>query len=300
MAICWSNGSLIEEQAAAVSVRDSGFLHAAGVFTTMRACGGRVFQLAEHQKRLRDSCQALEVPLPYPDEQLAEAVEGVLRANNLSDARLRLTVTRGVVQEGAFPNPTAILTATRFEPYPEEYYEKGIPVLIERQQRLNPHDMQAGHKTLNYFSRLSVLHEAKKHGAGEVIWLNIYDKPQSGCISNLFIVKDKTLITPLSKGELEKQIVQLMEFPGSNVLPGVTRGMVLKIAAACDIKVETAALTLDDLMEAEECFLTNSLMGIMPVSQIDGQRVGNSIPGDLTRQLGALYRSLVERFATNG
>src|SRR4051795_5201790 len=95
MPTVWINGQFVPEASASVSVRDTGLLHAAGVFTTMRSYGGKVFRLPQHLGRLRDSCEALFIPLQYKDDVLAKAADEVLRQNNLADARLRLTVTRG-------------------------------------------------------------------------------------------------------------------------------------------------------------------------------------------------------------
>src|SRR5438270_6217299 len=95
----WLNDQFIEESQAHISVRDTGLLHAAGVFTTMRSYAGAVFRLDKHLERLRRSCEALFIPLQYKDEQLTEATDELLRRNELGDARLRLTVTRGVAQQ---------------------------------------------------------------------------------------------------------------------------------------------------------------------------------------------------------
>jgi branched-chain amino acid aminotransferase len=175
----WMNGQFVEDSAAAVSIRDTGLLHGAGVFTTMRSYGGRVFRLAQHLQRLRDSCEALFIPPQFRDEQLAGASAELLERNGLSDARLRLTVTRGTVTQdplhGMRVEPNVFLTATELEPYPAEYYEKGLTVIVLDEQKLNPYDLQAGHKTLNYFSRLAALREANRRGAGEALWFNVHN-----------------------------------------------------------------------------------------------------------------------------
>src|SRR5687768_9601305 len=105
----WINGQFVPEESASVSVRDTGLLHAAGVFTTMRAYGGRVFALDRHLARLRGSCEALFIPLQHKDEALSSAATELLGRNGLAEARLRLTVTRGM----AHSDP---LHGTRLEP----------------------------------------------------------------------------------------------------------------------------------------------------------------------------------------
>src|SRR5213078_2457565 len=126
----WINGNFVEEDNASISIRDTGLLHAAGVFTTMRSAGGRVFRLQQHLARIRESCEALFIPLQYSDEILTDAANQLLSRNNLSDARLRLTITRGTATDdplhGMRLEPTAFLAATAVEPYPQEYYQRGM------------------------------------------------------------------------------------------------------------------------------------------------------------------------------
>src|SRR5687767_12378488 len=118
----WLNGSFVAESApaASISLRDTGLLHGAGVFTTMRSYGGRVFRLDQHLRRLRDSCEALFIPLQHKDEMLRQAVTDLLTRNELADARLRLTVTRGAAQadplHGTHLQPNVFLTASQLEP----------------------------------------------------------------------------------------------------------------------------------------------------------------------------------------
>src|SRR4051794_41313652 len=134
MPIAWMNGNLVDEDSPNVSLRDTGLLHAGGVVRTMRAWGGRVFRLDAHLQRLRKSCEALFVPLQFSDADLAGAVDEVLRHNNLADARMRLTVTRGQAVtdplHGTHLTPNCFLTATDLQPYPEEYYQRGLTVML--------------------------------------------------------------------------------------------------------------------------------------------------------------------------
>src|SRR5215217_962260 len=240
MPTVWLNGSVIDEESATVSVRDTGLLHAAGVFTTMRSYGGKFFRLDEHLRRLRDSCEALFIPLQHRDEALTRAASEVLERNNLSDARLRLTVTRGLARQdplhGLRLEPTAFLTATDLEPYPQEYYQRGLTVILNDEQKLNPYDLQAGHKTLNYFSRLAALREANRRGAGEALWFDVHNYLQSGSISNVFMVKNNALLTPPTNAELrDATVAQATAYPKSAVLPGVTREVVIELAKSAGI-----------------------------------------------------------------
>jgi branched-chain amino acid aminotransferase len=298
MSFVWINGEFVDEASASVSVRDTGLLHAAGVFTTMRSHNGKVFRLAQHLRRLRDSCEALFIPLQHDDELLTAAIDELLRRNSLTNARLRLTVTRGLARQdplhGTHLEPTAFLTAAEVEPYPAEYYERGMTVVAVDEQKLNPYDVQASHKTLNYFSRLTALREANRRSAGEALWFNVHNYLQSGSISNVFIVKAGILLTPPTPHDLlDKSIAEALPYPKSAVLPGVTRAAVMELAAAAGIAMKPAAITINDLLEADEVFLTNSIMGVMPVCRIERRAVGSDKPGPITLKLaGALQEAV--------
>jgi branched-chain amino acid aminotransferase len=298
MAQVWINGTFVDDAQASVSLRDTGLLHAAGVFTTMRSYGGKIFRLAQHLQRLRASCEALFIPLQDDDAALSTAAAELINRNNLTDARLRLTVTRGMSQHdplhGARLEPTAFLTAAAVEPYPAEYYERGITVMVVDEQKLNPYDIQTGHKTLNYFSRLAALREANRRSAGEALWFNVHNYLQSGSISNVFLVKAGTLLTPPTAADLQdKTVADAVPYPRSAVLPGVTRQAVLDAAAAASIRVTRAGITINDLLEADEVFLTNSIMNVMPVCRIERRAIGSDKPGPITRQLADAIAAMI-------
>src|SRR5204862_4428818 len=140
-------------------------------------------------------------------------------------ARLRLTITRGAAKQdplhGLSLAPNVFLTATALEPYPAEFYARGMTVIVIDENKLNPYDIQAGHKTLNYFSRLAALREANQRGAGEALWFNVHNYLQSGSISNVFIVKNDIMMTPPTQTQLQEPTVrETVPYPKSNVLPG--------------------------------------------------------------------------------
>ena len=300
MAEVWINGEFIEESTATVSIRDAGLLHGAGVFTTMRAYGGQVFRLTQHLRRLRASCEALFIPLQYPDDKLHAAARELLERNGLGDARLRLTVTRGTVAQdplhGMRVEPNVFLTAAELEPYPAEYYQTGLTAIVLDEQKLNPYDLQAGHKTLNYFSRLSALREANRRGAGEALWFNVHNYLQSGSISNVFLVEEGKLVTPPTADELrDPAIADDVPYPRSAVLPGITRATVIELAGTEGIEVQAAAVDINRLLGAQELFLTNSIMGVMPVCRIESKPVGDDKPGWVTVRIASAYSELVTR-----
>jgi branched-chain amino acid aminotransferase len=294
MPTVWLNGSFLPEDDATISIRDTGLLHAAGVFTTLRAYNGKVFRLTHHLARLRNSCEALFIPLQYKDDELATAISELLTRDQLTDARLRLTITRGSAKldpvHGLILSPTILLTATNLEPYPSEFYQRGMTVILIDEQKLNPYDLQAGHKTLNYFSRLAALRNANQRAAGEALWFNVHNYLESGSISNIFLVKNNQLLTPPTPQVLQVHtLATALPYPKSAVLPGITRATVIELAQQANIEVRRTGLTVNDLLDADEVFLTNSIMQIMPVCRIERSAIGNDKPGPITTKLSQLY-----------
>lgn len=292
MPTVWINGEFTDEETAHVGLSDGGLLHAAGVFTTMRATAGRVERIDAHLARLRDSCDALFVPLQHKDAALKDAAAELLARNELTDARLRLTVTRGRSRldplHGPVLEPTCFLTAAELVPYPAEFYERGMTVLLLDEQKLNPYDVQAGHKTLDYLSRFAALKEATRRGAGEALWFNVHNYLQSASVANVFLVEEGRLVTPPTQVELrDRRVREGCPYPRSNVLPGVTRSAVIDLAAAAGLAVGTAAVDVERLLGADEVFLTNSVMGIMPVTRLEQKALGDGSPGPVTRRLMA-------------
>jgi branched-chain amino acid aminotransferase len=293
MRFVWLNDNFVDENDASVPLRDTGLLHGAGVFTTARSYRGVVFELSSHLHRLRESCEALFIPLQYREEQLRAAVAELLRRNGLADARLRITVTRGAAHHdplhGAHLTPKVFITAAPVEPYPAEFYQRGLTVILLDEQKLNPYDLQAGHKTLNYLSRLAALREANRRGAGEALWFNVHNYLQSGSISNVFIVKGGALITPPTKWEARDA--------AGVVLPGIVRAKVIELAKSAGVDVRLERIDVNQLLDADEIFLTNSIMQVMPVCRIERRAIGDDKPGPVTTQLGNALAAAIEAAA---
>ena len=289
----WLSGEFVSEDQAAVSISDAGLLHGAGVFTTMRAAGGLVVRLDEHLARLRSSCGVLHIPLRHGNDELRAAAGQLLDRNGLSDARLRLTVTRGSARRDPLHGEsfagTCFLTAEALSAHPAEFYERGLTVVLNSDQKLNPYDIQAGHKTLDYFGRLAALREAAQRGAGEALWFNVHNFLQSASISNIFLVEEvdgaPALMTPPTNEDLQQEPVRRScPYPRSNVLPGVTRAAVIELARGQGLEVHRLPVDVNRLLGAREVFLTNSIMGVMPVTRIEQHVVGEGAPGEVTRR----------------
>lgn len=275
------NGEIVPAGAARVSAFDAAFLHGVGLFETLRAYGGAIFARDAHLERMRNSAEALKLHLAIDADLCREALQRTLDANGLKDARLRLTVTPGVTQ---LPNgatepgqPTILATATALAAYPREYYEKGMTVLLSR-FRQGPADPLAGHKTTSYWPRLAALREAQEKHCGEALWFTPENLLAEGSISNVFIVRDDEIRTPPV---------------GTPVLPGIVRAFVLETATKAGRAVREMPLTVNDLLDADEVFLTNSIMEIMPVCRIERKPIGTEKPGPVTAWVADRYREAV-------
>ncbi len=273
------NGKLIDIDKACVSVTDSSFLYGAGLFETMRSYNGVVFALDDHLDRLFFSAAALAINNPYDKKFIEESIYRVLHANELIDARIRLTLSAGPIAEiEQQRKPTLLITAVNFRPYPREYYQKGVMVVL-CPFRQNPGEPTYGHKTTSYFPRMTALSLAHQKGAAEALWFTVDSRLAEGCVSNVFLVKNSVLYTPP------------IETP---VLAGVARKTVCQIAVESSIKLTEKNLTIDDLLGADEVFLTNVVMQVMPVVAVEKHTVGNGKVGPMTKRLRISFDEVIQ------
>jgi branched-chain amino acid aminotransferase len=279
------NDRLVDIDKAGISVKDGGFLYGAGLFETMRSYSSIVFGLVDHLDRLFFSTQALSIEHNYDRKFITDAVYDVLKANKLTDARLRLTLTSGPMAESdERRRATLLIVATKLQPYPAEYYKNGVLVVL-CPYRQNPFEPIYRHKTINYFSRMIALKLAHQKGAAEALWFTVDNRLAEGCISNVFLVKDSTLFTPP------------IETP---VLAGVARKTVCQIVLRNSIKFVEKDLSIDDLLSADEIFLTNVIMQIMPVVAVEKHTVGQGKVGPMTKKLMKCFDDFVKESCGQG
>jgi branched-chain amino acid aminotransferase len=268
------NDKLVNIEDARIPAGDSGFLYGAGLFETMRGQNSIVFRLNDHLDRILNSAKVLSITHSFSKDYLADAVGDVLEANKLADARLRLTLSAGAISQSQDkPNATLLITATNLQPYPQEYYSKGVLVVLAA-TRQNISDPACGHKTTSYLSRMLELKQAHLKRAAEALWFTTDGRLAEGCISNVFLVKESRLFTPALT---------------TPVLPGIARKTVCELATANKIEIAEKDLTIDDLLSADEVFITNVIMQIMPVVGIEKHTVGDGKPGAITGQIQNYY-----------
>lgn len=253
------NKKIVPAAEAKVSVFDHGFLYGDGIYETMRVYDGVIFLIGEHLNRLERSASLIELHLPKNDADIRSAIYETLLANDLSDAYVRLTVSRGYGEIGLDPDlckePTFIIIAEKFKNYPRSYYENGISLKIASVRRNLKEALNPQIKSLNFLNNILAKIEAKRVDAHEAIMLNGDGYLAEGTVSNIFFLKNEVLHTPSIK---------------CGILDGITRALVIDLAVRNGIPVKEGAFRPEELYSAAEVFITNSTMEVMPVSRVDG------------------------------
>lgn len=270
--IVWLNGSLLPAAEARISPFDQGFLLGDGVFETLAARQSLPVAAGEHWRRLLNSCA--KAGLEAPSENLFQAaLQAVITANNLHDARLRITLTRGESPPGSpssLANQTFLATAVPLKPWPPAERVCLAPWTRNEKGAL------CGIKSLSYAENLLALAHAHSLGCGEALLSNTRGELCEGTGSNVFLVIQGRLVTPpLSSG----------------CLAGVTRALVLDACQQEGVAVSEEPVPVTGLQNCEELFLTSSTRDVHPVTQI-GERMLHA-PGPMTLQVMQAYRNLL-------
>jgi branched-chain amino acid aminotransferase len=275
----WLNGRLVAREQAHIDIADRGLLLGDGLFETLRVYRGHVFKLEDHLGRLARGAAELGIPLPLDVPDIASAVHETLEAHHLdaASAALRITLTRGPGQRGLLPpeepNPNLIISVSAYHPSALE----GFTVATSKRARRNEGSLTARLKTLQYLDNVVAQAEAAAEGAEEALLLNNKNNIACGARSNLFAVIKGTLLTPAIE---------------EGALPGITRGMILHLAKELSVQVSETRLAIADLAKAEEAFLTNSLLEIVPIRRVDGREVPT---GTVTQRFRDAYAALTPR-----
>lgn len=281
------DGKFYEKEDAKISVFDHGLLYGDGVFEGIRSYSRLVFKLKEHIDRLYKSARTIMLDISISKKELEEAVVATLKQNNLDDAYIRLVVTRGQGDLGLDPRkckkPAIIIITDKIVLYPEKYYENGLKLVTVPTRRNLPEALNPQIKSLNYLNNILAKIEAVNFGFEEAVMLNADGYVLECTGDNIFIVKDKELITPpVYLGALE----------------GITRNAVIDIARSLNIKFSEKVLTRYSLFNAEECFLTGTAAEIIPVIKIDNRPIGEESPGKVTISLMNEFRKLTKKDGT--
>jgi len=273
----WVDGAVIPAAEPVLTAFDRGFQLGDGIFETLRARAGRPTELPEHAARLGRSAAGLGIPLPEEIETtLADAIDALLAAERLAgadgDASIRITVSRGaffgrgLLPPDEHPAPTIVVQAWPVGPAPAAHLEVGLHLVVSRVRR-DPENPLSALKTTSRADYVFARLEARAAGADDALFLTIDGYLSEATSANLFLVHDGRLATPSI---------------ACAILPGTTRDWILRWAASVGLAPTEALLTVRDLAEADEAFLSSSVAGILPVTRIDGEPIGGGRPGPWT------------------
>ncbi|MCM8783635.1 MAG: branched-chain-amino-acid transaminase [Candidatus Omnitrophica bacterium] len=275
------NGKMLDKEEAKISIFDHGLLYGDGVFEGIRSYNGLVFKLKEHIDRLYESAHTIMLNIPLSKEEMIKAVVDTLKINRLRDAYIRVVVTRGEGDLGLDPRkckkPNIFIITDKIVLYPERYYQEGLEIITVPTQRNIPEALNPQIKSLNYLNNILAKIEAINCGVEEAIMLNFLGYVAECTGDNIFIIKDKILITPP---------------PYVGILKGITRNTVMDIAIKEGLEVKETILTRHELYNADECFLTGTAAEIIPVVKIDFRIIGKGKPGEITSKLMREFKKL--------
>jgi len=280
--IAFVNGRYMPFAQAAVHIDDRGYQFADGVYEVCEVRGGRIVDERRHMERLARSLSELRIPPPMAPKALSFILRETIRQNRVRDGLLYLQVTRGVARrEHAFPppgtRPSLVVTARpRNRAKAERIAENGIAVITVPDDRWERVDI----KTISLLPNVLAREAAREEGAAEAWFVDEDGFVTEGAASNAWIVTaDSALVTrPADRG----------------ILRGITRAVVMDMAAASGLRVEERAFRLDEAFGAREAFITAATQIVMPVVKIDGRTVGDGKPGALSRRLRAHFHETAE------
>ena len=281
------NDRFVKESEATVSVFDHGFLYGDGVYETIRSYGEKIFMRDQHLARLNRSAEAIGLTIPNRDwpSLLHESMKRNEVGNDQTDAYIRITISRGTGDIGLdpalCPNPTIVIITKPLKTPPSERYREGVSLIVAKTRRNLPDALDPQIKATNFLNNIQAKREAIAAGAFDSVLLNWESHVTECTVSNVFFVQAGQLCTPsLDCG----------------ILDGITRGVILTLARENRITVLEGRFGVEALRQAEECFLSNTTMEVMPVTRLDGRHIGNGKPGPLTRQLHQIFVTQRQRF----
>lgn len=277
------NGRITIADEAVVPVFDHGFLYGEGVYETLRTYGRVPFQFVEHMARLRRSAEMIALSVPMTDAALRAEIDRTAAAcegASGDEIYIRVLLTRGVgdlsYRLASTPAPSLVIIVKPLKPFPARNYTDGIRVSLVDIRRNHPHALNPLIKSNNLLNNALAMQEAYRRGAEEAVMLNQVGQVTECSQSNIFIVKAGALATPpLSAG----------------LLPGITRQFVLDLAAGLAIPGGERQVSADDVVGADEVFITSTTREITPVTTIDVKPVGAGAPGPITLRLMAAFRA---------
>ena len=276
--LIYLNGLFWPLDKAKISILDRGFTYGDGLFETLRTYSNKIFRLEEHLDRLLKSAHLIFLELPMTRNEIRSAMYATIELNGLSDSIIRFTVTRGVQDPGMNINyessPTVVIYARPIKPISDRIYKTGVAITLFKNSATRITGIFSQIKSCNYLSHIILRERALKEGSFEGVMLDHKNNVTEGTTSNIFIIKNNELKTP-----------EVNEF----VLSGVTRQVVLDLAIANKIFCKEQIISENDVYKADEVFITNTGIEILPVCYVNSHKIGDGKPGPLTKYLYKMF-----------
>lgn len=275
------NGRIARGTDATIPVLDHGFLYGEGVYEVCRTYHGRPFLFDRHVRRMRNSADMIALPVPFTDDEALALVTATLSAASLAtpdvpgpEAYVRLLLTRGVgdlsYDPGVCPHPSVVVIVKPHVETSADVYEQGVRVSLVPIARNHPRSLNPLIKSNNLLNNALAMQHALKHGAFEAVMRNLRGEIAECSQSNLFVVKSGSALTPPTDAGL---------------LAGITREFLFEVAKEIGVPMAESVLRDEDLVGADEAFLTSTTREVVPIALVDEHRIGTGRPGPVTRAL---------------
>jgi branched-chain amino acid aminotransferase len=278
------NGAFHHKDEAKISVFDRSFVYGDGIFEGLQAVNGGVFQLEAHIDRLYRSARYLGFEIPIGRAEMIEGILETARRNKLREGYLRPIVSRGVGPIGVrhtmtlAPGNVVIVAQHELAGDRAEIFAKGERAHVASQRRIPPDCLDSRAKTCNYINNIMAFIEAKRAGADTAIMLDMQGYVAEGYGTNIFAVRDAVVETP----------------PVGNILEGITRNTVIEICGMLGIETRQRAMTVYDLVTADEVFESATLAELVPIVEVGGRCIGGGQPGPVVRRLHEALRARMQ------
>ncbi len=270
------NGKFVKENQAKIKVNDLGILRGYGVFDYLRTYNRIPFHLEDHLKRFFNSAKILNLKIPYSKKELEDIIGKLIKKNkDLKELSFRIILTGGETNDGkTSQKPSFSIIVNSPHSYSDDIYKKGIKIITLNYIREFPVA-----KSLNYALAIANWPKVLDKKAGEILYTS-EGKVYEASTSNFFVIKNEVLFTPAEK-----------------VLEGITKKIILKLAKKNKIPVKETDLFLEDVLKAEESFISATDKKVMPVVKIDNHKIGNGKPGKITKKLMEIFEEYSQNYS---
>jgi len=284
--IVYVNGNFVKKSLAFISVYDSGFMHGDGVYEGIRVYQGKAFMLEDHIKRLFESAKTIDIDIGITQEEMKKIVIDSVKANKIRDnVHIRLMVTRGEKRvSGMNPkyNIGEASIVVLYDYKPPIYNKSGVKLITSTLRRAAPYFLDPKIHSMNQLNQIMASIEANRQGADEAIMLDINGFVAETNGTTIFMVKDGIFLTPTI----------------NYILAGITRKYLIDLAKEKGYKVIERNISISEFYNADEVFICGTVGEVVPVSEIDGKKIGERVPGKYTKWLMYEYKKLTSEMGT--